>query len=62
MTVINGRIAVSLGVPGDISGDDKVNNKDSVLLFRYIAGWDEEVEYLALDVNGDNKINNKAKA
>lgn len=57
--IVNGKVAVSLGVPGDISGDDKVNNKDCVLLFRYIAGWNEEVEYLALDVNGDNKINNK---
>lgn len=59
VTIVNGKVAVSLGVPGDISGDDKVNNKDCVLLFRYIAGWNEEVEYLALDVNGDNKINNK---
>ena len=59
VSIVNGKVAISLGVPGDISGDEKVNNKDCVLLFRYIAGWNEEVEYLALDVNGDNKINNK---
>ncbi|MBO4733685.1 MAG: leucine-rich repeat protein [Clostridia bacterium] len=45
--------------PGDINGDDEVNNKDVVRLFRYLSGWSVEVETTTLDVNGDNSVNNK---
>lgn len=49
----------SSGVAGDINGDGIVNNKDSVLLFRYLAGWDITVDKAALDVTGDGAVNNK---
>ena len=46
-------------IPGDISGDGKLNNKDASRLFQYLAGWDVDVDESALDVNGDGKVNNK---
>jgi PKD repeat protein len=47
-------------VPGDVKKDDKVNNKDVVLLMQYIKGKNtNNVQTEALDVNGDGKINNK---
>ena len=46
-------------MPGDVNGDDKVNNKDNNRLLRYLAGDDVEVVLFACDVNGDGKINNK---
>lgn len=58
-SVVNGKVTVYHGIPGDINGDKKVNNKDSVLLFRYVAGWDVAVDSDALDCNGDGKVNNK---
>lgn len=57
--VENGSVKIYTGIPGDIDGDKKVNNKDAIALFRYVADWDVAVDYKALDVNGDNKINNK---
>ena len=57
--VTDGGITIYHGLPGDIDGDFQVNTKDTILLFRYIAGWDVNVNSVALDVNGDNKINTK---
>ncbi|MBR4255848.1 MAG: hypothetical protein IKQ18_01695 [Clostridia bacterium] len=44
---------------GDINGDDKVNNKDVVMLFRYISGSTQPVIKELTDVNGDGALNNK---
>ena len=57
--VIDGSITIYHGVPGDVDGDFQVTTKDTILLFRYIAGWDVSIDSVALDVNGDNKINTK---
>lgn len=57
--MVDGKITVSTGLAGDINLDGKVNQKDAMLLFRYIAGESVEAYYDALDVNGDNKINVK---
>ena len=46
-------------MPGDITNDERVNNKDLVRLFQYLSGWDVEVNEDALDVNGDTRVNNK---
>ena len=46
-------------IPGDITGDGVVNNKDYTRLFRYLSGYDVEVVEAALDVNGDGVVNNK---
>ncbi len=59
LTVVNGNIRIYHGLPGDIDGDSKVNTKDAILLFRYVAGWNVEVDSVALDVNGDNKVTTK---
>ncbi len=57
--MVDGKVTVSTGLAGDINLDGKVNQKDAMLLFRYIAGESVEAYYDALDVNGDNKINVK---
>lgn len=57
--MVDGTVSVSTGLAGDINLDGKVNQKDAMLLFRYIGGENVEVYYDALDVNGDNKINVK---
>lgn len=59
VNMVDGTVTVSKGLAGDINLDEKVNNKDAMLLFRFVAGWDIDVYYDALDVNGDNKINSK---
>ena len=59
MKVTDGTIRIVHGIPGDIDGDRKVNTKDAILLFRYVAGWDVEVQDNAVDVNGDGTVNTK---
>ena len=49
----------SMGVPGDVNGDGKVNNKDASCLFQYLSGWDVAVDEARLDINADGKVNNK---
>lgn len=50
---------VESDIPGDINDDERVNNKDAELLFKYVAGWNVDVDQYALDVNGDGVVNNK---
>ena len=57
--VQNGQITIVDHIPGDISGDGSVNNKDLSLLFQYLSDWDVKVNEAALDVSGDGKVNNK---
>ena len=45
--------------PGDITGDGLVNNKDLTRLFRYLSGFQVEVNEAALDITGDGLVNNK---
>ena len=45
-------------IPGDISGDGRVNNSDVILLRRYLAGWNVTVNEDACDINKDGRINN----
>ena len=53
------RVRAAEGVPGDVNKDGTVNNKDISALFRYINGFDVDVDTIACDVTGDGKINNK---
>ena len=46
-------------IPGDINGDDAVNNKDLTRLFQYLSDWDVKVNEDVLDINGDKSVNNK---
>ena len=49
-----------VSVIGDVNQDGKINNKDIVLLQRYIAGgWDVELNEASADINKDGTINNK---
>lgn len=59
LTVIDGIVKVYHGLPGDINGDGSVDNKDAIILFRYVAGWDVDVDSGAIDVNGDGETDNK---
>ena len=54
-----GTVSIIDYVPGDINGDNVVNNKDLNRLMKYLAGEDIEVNEPALDVNGDNAVNNR---
>lgn len=43
---------------GDLTGDDKINSLDGLLLLRYLNGWNVEVQSPdAMDVNADGKVN-----
>ena len=57
---ISGGIVVASYIPGDINGDEKVNNKDATALLRYLAGWDVDgINTDALDTDGSGMVNNK---
>jgi len=48
---------------GDVNGDGTVNNKDRLVLTRYLAKWTdypaEVINMAAADVNADGTVNNK---
>ena len=44
---------------GDANEDGKVNNKDLVMIQRFINSWGNEINETAADYNEDGKINNK---
>lgn len=44
-------------VPGDATGDDKVNLADVSLILKHIAKWDVTLDTDAADVTGDDKVN-----
>ena len=44
---------------GDINGDGETDNKDVVILFRYLSGNNANVNVIALDINGDGSVDNK---
>lgn len=56
--VVDGYVSIDDYLPGDLSGDKKVNTTDAVLMKRYIAGgYDIEINEAAADVNADWRIN-----
>ncbi len=57
---IMGTGVIASGIRGDCNGDNTVDNKDVVILFRYVSGGPEEnVAVSNCDYNGDGEINNK---
>ena len=57
---INGSVIVASYIPGDINGDEKINNKDATFLLRYLAGWNiDGINTDALDTDGSGTVNNK---
>ena len=45
--------------PGDVNGDGFADNKDVVLLFRFMSNNNQTVNIIAVDVNGDGFVDNK---
>ena len=50
-------------IVGDVNNDSVVNNRDAMILDRYIAGWEGYEEKIvipaAADLNRDKQINNR---
>ena len=44
---------------GDLNGDDMIDNKDVVTLFRYVSGVKINCVKENCDINGDGAIDNK---
>lgn len=45
-----------LYIPGDLDGDGEISDWDGVLLARYLAGWNVEIDLAAADVDGDGEV------
>lgn len=43
-------------IKGDVSGDGEVDDWDAILLGRYLANWDVEIDLRAADIDGDGEI------
>ena len=56
-------IPASYLIIGDVNGDRKVNNRDAMILERYVANWNGYEERIpdmaAADLNGDGLVNNR---
>lgn len=50
--------SIETGVLGDLNGDELVDNRDVILLYRHIAGWNQDINSDILDFNGDGYTNN----
>ena len=44
-------------IPGDVSGDSKVNVRDLGILQQHLNGWTVTLNLTAADVSGDGKVN-----
>ena len=44
---------------GDMNGDKAIDNKDVVILFRYVSGSDKAEDETVYDFNGDKNVDNK---
>lgn len=43
-------------LPGDVDNDGEVNDWDAIVLNRYLAGWNTEINKFAADVDKDGEI------
>ena len=43
-------------IVGDVNGDGEVDDVDSIILERYLAGWEVEIDAAASDVNADDEV------
>lgn len=48
--------------PGDVNEDGKTNNRDLVLLIRYLSGWKVQINAFAADTDGDGGLTMKDAA
>ena len=49
----------ALAIVGDINEDGEADNKDVVVLFRYVSGTDKLEDESVYDFNGDGDVDNK---
>ena len=54
--VINNVTAI---VMGDVTGDNRVNNSDTIFLRRFLAGWNVTINEQASDMDSSGGINNR---
>ena len=52
-------IGVFAAFKGDVNGDNEVNNKDVVTMFRYVSGSEKLEDESAYDFNDDGNVDNK---
>ena len=57
LETVSGKVVISDRLPGDVTGDGKVNGFDLIRLRKYLAGEDVKIEAVNADVNGDGKVN-----
>lgn len=55
-TEANGSISIKRGLPGDVNNDGSVKLNDAILLRRYAAGWNVDINLDVADVNGDGVV------
>ena len=49
---------LNVRMSGDLTGDDKINSLDGLMLLRYLNGWNVDIANTEqIDVNGDGKEN-----
>ena len=53
------REVAAVRLPGDVNGDDIVNNKDFGILRQYLNNWEVTINESNADVNADGIVNNK---
>ena len=41
---------------GDVDGDGELTDWDAIVLNRYLAGWEVEINSAAADTDGDNEL------
>ncbi len=46
-------------MPGDVSNDGEIDDKDVSTLRKYLAGWNVQVNVAALDINKDGEVDDK---
>lgn len=57
--LLNAEIIFANSNAGDCNGDGAVDNKDVVVLFRYVSGGKKVADESAYDFNGDGAVDNK---
>lgn len=49
----------SSAILGDVDGNGRVNDQDSILLSRYLSEWANDIDTDSADMNGDGKVNDQ---
>lgn len=52
-------VIINNSLMGDVNGDQKVNDQDSILLSRHLSEWGNTIDLSSADMNGDGKVNDQ---